>query len=92
MRTILTNFFRLQAQNVEALVLIGLGGIYLVILITTLSSIWSRPKGLLFKLAWSVLSVTAPFAGMALYACQCIWQSDRSFFHQLGVFKRNTKC
>jgi uncharacterized membrane protein YhaH (DUF805 family) len=94
MRSIINNFLQLQAQNVESSVLLGLGVIYVLLLLTTLSSVVTRPRGFLFKLAWSLLVAMLPFAGMALYACLCIWQADRSFLSQLGMngqHKKNQK-
>lgn len=84
MRSVLINFLQLQAQNVEDVILMILAAIYILALLTTLTSVLSRPRGFLFKLAWFVLSVILPFVGMALYACYCISQADRSFFSQLG--------
>ncbi|MBE7497038.1 MAG: PLDc N-terminal domain-containing protein [Verrucomicrobiaceae bacterium] len=91
MRSIINNFLQLQAQNVESAVLLGLAGIYVLLLLTTVSSVVSRPRGFFFKLAWSLLIVTLPFAGMALYACLCIWQADRSFLSQLGMTGQHRK-
>lgn len=85
MRSIVNNFLQLQAQNVELGVLIGLGAIYLLLVLTTFSSVVTRPRGVFFKLAWSLLIVLIPFAGMAMYAILCIWQADRSFLSQLGM-------
>lgn len=92
MRTILNNLLQLQAQNVEDTVFLGLAMLYILVLLTTLSSILTRPRGVLFKLAWSLLSLLLPFFGMAVYALYCIWQADHSFLNQLGFTKpkRNT--
>jgi hypothetical protein len=92
MRSIINNFLQLQAQNVEFSILLGLGVVYVLLMLTTLSSVVTRPKRFFFKLAWSLLIVCVPFAGMALYACLCIWQSDHSFLSQLGFTVQRKKA
>ena len=92
MRTIFDNFLRLQALNVEPVVVWVLAGIYAILVMTSLFSILTRSRGWLFKLGWSLAVLALPFVGMAFYALACMWMADRSLLNQLGFFgKRSAK-
>lgn len=86
MKTIFDNFLNLRALNVESVVVLSLGGIYTLLIITSLLSIlFKRTHNGLFKLGWGLAVLLMPFVGMALYALACLWMADRSLLNQLGI-------
>ena len=82
-RTILTNFIRFNAQNVNKEVLLVLCTVYGVLLVLTLISIFSRNKGGAFKAGWCFLTVFVPVGGIALYCLSCILSVDKTLLERL---------
>lgn len=89
MRVVILRFFSLSAENVGVEVIWSLGIVYAVLLLVSLSSVWSIRMSALGKVAWSLLVVAVPVAGMAIY---CFWTLLNSDFDYLKVFGLGVKA
>ncbi len=85
MRVIINRFLTLSAQNVTEEVLWALAVVYLILLLVTLASIWGLHIGAGFKLAWTLLVLGLPVAGIAFYCVRCLLKADYAFLGQYGI-------
>lgn len=85
MRVIITRFLTLSAQNISDEVVWALAFIYFLLVLVTLASVWSSPSGVVQKIIWTMLVLTLPVAGMALYCVRCLFRADYSWLTQMGI-------
>jgi hypothetical protein len=85
MRVVINRFLTFSAQNVTDEVVWALVVIYFILVAVTLASIWGLHVGLVAKLAWSLLAIVLPVAGIALYCFRCLLRADFSFLGQFGI-------
>ena len=86
MRDTITNFLKMDVQTSIGLVYAGLAVVWLIILIAGISSIVTRPMGVVGKVAWILLIVAVPLVGMAVYCLYSLFRADYTFLQQLGFF------
>ncbi len=89
MRYVLTKFITFSPENVSGEVYWVLCGIYAVLLIVSLLSVFSIKSNFGTKLAWFSLVVLLPVLGMILYCIRCLICADYQFLKQFGFASSN---
>ncbi len=87
MQTAIHRFLTLDARNIIPEVYFGLAFIYVVLVITTISSIRSQNISMFRKILWGSLALIAPIAGMAAYALRCLLTADHDFLRSIGLLR-----
>ncbi len=85
---LIKNFVLLKVQNAHVMANVGIGVIWLCLLLAGVASILSQPKSVIWKIFWLVMVVCVPLGGMFLYCVWCILSADLDVFRQLGIRKR----
>lgn len=87
MKTVIHRFLTLDAKNIIPEVYFGLGCIYLVLVIATISSVRSQDIYMSRKILWVSFILLIPIAGMATYSLSCIFTADHNFLRSIGLFR-----
>lgn len=61
-------------------------GIWGLLLIAGLWSIWSRSMGSISKVTWALVITFVPLIGMTAYSISCLFAADWEFLKQMGFF------
>lgn len=85
MREALSNFLKLDPQNINQEILIALGALYFLLLLGFYFSIWSLRVGRLSKFFLVVLVTCVPLVGMYLHLVFCFLRADYGFLARFGL-------
>lgn len=85
------SFLFLHIITVSDATLFVLVGVWLVLVVLGLWSIFSSVKPPLARVAWSLLIVLVPFAGLFIYSAACLFSADWGILTQMGFFSRSRK-
>lgn len=64
-------------------------GIWCLLLIAGLWSIYSRSLGPISKVAWTLVIIVLPVIGMTAYTISCLFAADWEFLKQMGFFSQS---
>ena len=76
MRSIVINFLSLEVLNLHPAIYWGLGGVWLLILISAFMSIRSLSINISAKVAWFLVIIAIPIFGLTAYALRCIFHGN----------------
>lgn len=83
MRDVLIRFLTGNAINDHPMIYWGMGGAWLVMVVTTIFSIRSQPIRLIYRLIWMLLVLGVPVFGLLLYLLWCLTRFDYSLLRFL---------
>ncbi|MCW0217664.1 MAG: hypothetical protein OJI67_05005 [Prosthecobacter sp.] len=88
MITILIRLITLHAENVIPEVIWGLVGVYLLMMLITLTSVWGTYKSNKIRIPWILMVVFVPFLGMFAHCLHSLTLADLTPLKQIGFFSR----
>lgn len=91
MRDAAQNFFKLEVQNLIEPIFWALGLAWLVLILTTLASVWGRKMSVAGKAFWSLVVLGLPVAGLYFYLFFCLFAADYSSLERFGLFRKNAQ-
>ena len=91
MREILIRFLSFEALNLIPEIYFALAAIWILIVATTLASIFSQQIHLTAKLFWVAMVVALPIGGAFFYTIFCLFRADYSYLQQMGLFLPGNK-
>ena len=88
MRLVITRLLSLSAENVSEEVLWALILVYVILLLVSLTSVWSMARSIGAKVAWTLLLALVPVVGMGFYCLSILVSSDFIFLKRFGFGSR----
>ncbi|MBX7211963.1 MAG: hypothetical protein K1X78_26895 [Verrucomicrobiaceae bacterium] len=79
----------LHPITVSDAVITVLVGVWVVLVVLGLWSVFSIPRSMLSRVAWSLLIVFVPIAGLLSYSLACLFSADWGILTQMGFFSRS---
>jgi hypothetical protein len=85
------SFLFLHIITVSDAILFVLAGVWFVLVVLGLWSVFSSPKSPFAKVAWSLLIILIPVAGLFFYTAVCFFSADWGILTQMGFFSLSRK-
>ncbi len=89
MLQVIINLVTLNALNSALEVYAGLGVVWLLMLVAGCASVLSRPWHPVGKMAWCLVLIALPVAGMTLYCLVSLFLADYAFLKVLGLGRKH---
>lgn len=85
------SFLFLHIITVSDAIFFVLAGVWFVLVVLGLWSVFSSPKTPFARVAWSLLIILVPIIGLFFYSAVCLFSADWGILTQMGFFSRSLK-
>jgi hypothetical protein len=79
MQDVVLRFLTFQVVSIHPAIYVGLGGVWLMLLLTAFGSVRSERFGTVARTLWLLFIVLVPLVGLGLYAVRCLICGNWSF-------------